>query len=100
MKLTEKLFVQNAQRKVSGQGNVYYLIDLVENTGINNEEGQPITRDWQSLYYMPEHKEENVLKHKSQMAMVTLTFYPIVRRVGEKEYQDIRVSVIELKEAE
>lgn len=96
MKITEELFIQHVGRRVSGSGNVYYIIDLVEKMKVEDENGNPITRQWNNIYYMPNEGSLDPIPLKASNAKVTITFYPIERKVGENVYQDIRASIINI----
>ncbi len=92
-KSTVEAKIIKVTRKVSGQGNAYFQVSIKEDSGIPDQNGSTIKRDWNEVYYSlkPEQKEPTYFE--GRIANVTLNFYPVTRKVGDKEYTDIKVNI-------
>lgn len=92
-----QMLVTDVKKKVSGQGNVYYLLDLLETTEFKDEKDQFIKREWCRLYYSPASQDADIVNHKDKILKVYLSFFPVQRKVGENVYNEIKCSITALE---
>ena len=97
MLVATKMFVQNARKRVSGQGNVYWMLDLTEKTEHKNEQGAPITRDWKNVYYSTPNPETDVKAFEKSERTINFSFYPMDKKVGEKEYHEVKCAILHIE---
>jgi len=100
MKVQIKVNIPAIRKKVSGQGNEYYTIDIIEKLEQTDETGKPIAREWNNMYYSPQNKEQDVLSFNNSSAFVTINFYPVSRKVGDNIYNDIKAAIVNISEFE
>ena len=98
MKAKDRVFIQDVTRKVSGQGNPYFLIDFREKLQQVDEQGEPITKEWNNVFYQPQEGAENPNNLKGKQAIIVINFYTYNRKVGENVYTDIKANILELAE--
>lgn len=92
------MLVLGVRKKVSGQGNTYYMLDLLETTDFKDEKEQFIKREWNDLYFTPEDKTLDVVNLKDKRVNAYLSFYPMQRKSGERIFNEIRCAIADLEE--
>ncbi len=100
MKVTTEAICTRFVSKVSGSGNTYYQVDLTETIETGNPDIPKIDRTFKDLYYNIGKAVENHSEFIGMRVVAGITIYPIDRKVGEKVYQDIKLTLesIELKQ--
>jgi len=99
METKQQVNVIDVRRKVSGQGNEYFVLDVLETLSVIDEKGAYITRAWNNLYFKTEQPQHEVLALKGKEAEINMNFYPLQRKVGENIYHDIKANILDIKEA-
>ena len=97
MQSQEQVRITEVRKKVSGQGNQYYTLDVIETLSVKNESGNYIQRNWNNLYYAPTDLEQDVVGLKEKEVKLSLNFYPVSRKVGENEYNDVKCNVVAIE---
>ena len=97
MQVKTTMFVKEVRKKVSGQGNEYFELDLVETLPFNDENGNPQKKDWNKMFYKPVGEVANPLLMKGSNHEVDLNFYVNNRKVGDVVYQDIKANIIQIE---
>jgi hypothetical protein len=100
MTSSETVFVQDVRKKVSASGNPYFLIDILEPTGVLDENGDELKKRWTGLYLNGGEGSDHIVDLKGQKAYITLTFYPYLRKVRDVEYMDIKANIQSIELAE
>jgi len=96
---TSKVQISDVKKRLSGQQNIYYLIDFIEFTDIKDENQNLIKREWCGMYYADSRAEIDILALKGQMVNLELNFYPNHKTVGERNFMDINAAIISLNRA-
>jgi hypothetical protein len=94
MKAKDKMFIESVVRKVSGQGNEYYLVNAVESLEQLDEKGEPIKKNWPGLFYKPIEGAENPINFIGKMAVVVLNFYVYERKHNGNTYHDVKTNIL------
>jgi hypothetical protein len=92
------MLVTDVKKKVSGQGNTYYMLDLLETTEFKDENQQFIKRTWPQLYFTPEDKTLDVVNLKDKRVNAYFSFYPQSRKSGDRVFHEIRCAIADLEE--
>lgn len=94
MKAKDAMFIESVTRKVSGQGNEYYLVDAIESLEQLDEKGEPIKKNWPDLFYKPIAEAENPINFIGKKAAVVLNFYVNDRKHNGNTYHDIKTNIL------
>lgn len=94
MRAKDKMFIESVVRKVSGQGNEYYLVNAVESLEQLDEKGEPIKKLWPDLFYKPLPDADNPLTFIGKSAAVVLNFYVYDRKHNGNTYHDIKTNIL------
>jgi hypothetical protein len=98
MQVKLKVTVLVVRKKVSGQGNPYYQLDIQEELVQKDENDKPIKRNWNNIYFNPKDIESDVVGLMGKECSALVNFYPIDRQVGDKMYHDVKCNVLELSD--
>lgn len=94
MRVKDVMFIESVTRKVSGQGNEYFLVNAVESLGQLDEKGEPIKKNWPDLFYKPLDEAENPINFIGKKAAVILNFYVNDRKHNGNTYHDIKTNIL------
>lgn len=97
MKATLKAKITEVTKRVSNQGNLYFEVSFTEELSVLDENGKPITRQWNKVFYKPEESSINPLKLVDEYTTLQVNFYSFDKRVGEKTYTEIRANIIDIE---
>jgi uncharacterized membrane protein len=96
MKANAELLVREVKERLSQRGEKYYLVDLIEDTGIPNPAGGTWSRTWANCYMPVEAGQENPKALEGYKVPVIANFYPVTKTVGDKSYDEIKVNIVKL----
>lgn len=96
MKAICDVLITKVTEKFSQRGEKYYTVDVTEETDQKMPDGTNWKRVWSDCYYPSVAGEENPKALEGYKVPVEFNFYPVIRTVGEKQYTDIKVSIIKL----
>ncbi len=97
MESTITATVTAIRKRFSQLENVYYEIDIIESVIPDSDKNEIYKRPWLKLYY------PNSLDNTSANAMIdekvelTLSFYPVKRQIGDKEFTNINCHIKRIK---
>lgn len=97
MNLKQIVKVTDVTKKLSGQNNVYFEIDFLEDTAVDDGKGSTIKRQWNKIYYAKPEKSVYPLDLVGTVCEVDLNIYSLARKVGDKVYTDIKMNALDLK---
>jgi hypothetical protein len=89
---------RKAITKTSASGNMYHQLDIEEKVKTNNPDEPAVYVEWKNLYFNPNDTSIKVKELENKKVKATFNFFPSNRVVGEKIYQDIKVTLIDVKE--
>lgn len=98
MKTVEKVQIIDVKKRLSIQNNPYYLISFIEESEQRDESNNPYLHTWNNIYFPNTEVGINPLEFKEKKVIITLNYFPNYRKVGEKEYLEVKtiVTAIEL----
>ena len=100
MKAKDVVFIKDVTKRVSGQGNPYFVIDFIEKLQQQDEEGNPVTKEWNNVFYAAKEDQTNPNNFKGQNAVIIINFYTYNRKVGDKVYTDLKANILDMQPVE
>lgn len=96
MEVKAKVEILGVNKKISATNTEYFIISFNEILPHKDEKGNRMVRKFNDVY-LPSIKDENALKEcVSKEVEVTANFYPITRKVGDREFTDIKVTLLDV----
>lgn len=96
MQAKATLLVREVKEKLSQRGEKYFLVDLIEDTGIQNPAGGTWSRTWANCYMPVEAVQENPKALEGYKVDVLVNFYPVTKTVGDKSFDEIKLNIVKL----
>lgn len=96
MEVKAKVEILGVHTKISTTNTKYYNVSFNEILPHKDEKGNRMVRKFNDVY-LPSIKDEDALKQcVSKEVEVIANFYPISRKVGEREFTDIKVTLLDV----
>lgn len=89
--------VKEIKRKVSNLENVYHEITIIEKIQPDKDSNEIIERVWSNIYTpidIPTNLKEDLT---GKEAKIVVSFYPVKRQVGDKQYININCHIKQIK---
>ena len=97
MEAIKEVKVTKVDAKISSMGTPYHQVDFVEDTKIDNGQGSTHTRVWENVYFPDTAGAGNPKMLEGNKAIVHLNVYPVSKKVGGKNYTDIKIAIIKFE---
>lgn len=96
MNSTENVVIVDVRRKISGQGNVYHELDFINLVPVSDNPNENVQQKFNKVYAGNLQNPQEAHNLIGKTAQVVCNFYPITRKVGDKEFSEIKMNLVSI----
>jgi hypothetical protein len=96
MNSTEKVVLVDVRRKISGQGNVYHELDFIHLVPVSDNPNENVQQKFNKVYAGNLTNAPEAHNLIGKVCEVTCNFYPITKKVGDKEFSEIKMNLVSI----